>query len=138
MFSCAAWLMWMSEDSFGNLFLLLLGFVRLSSAHQPWQQAPVPAEPSHWPMLCIFTVNFILHTVSRSSKIKCNVWILRMDLSSRPLFSLYNYLHNMHISIAMHTLMCVLMNGSPVSAVGLVDWLYQVSALQLEGNPHFA
>lgn len=62
---------------------------------------------------------FILHTVSGSSKMKYNVRILRMHLSPRPLFSLYNYLHNMHVSIAVHRLMCVLMNGSPGSAHGI-------------------
>lgn len=69
---------------------------------------------------CAFSLwVFILHTESGSSKMKCNVRILRMHLSPRPLFSLYNYLHNMHVSIAVHRLMCVLMNGSPGSAHGI-------------------
>lgn len=39
---------WRSEDNFYELILSTV-WVELNSDHQAWQQAPIPAEPAHWP-----------------------------------------------------------------------------------------
>lgn len=57
---CATVHIWMSEDDYSRRCFCLLsyGLLGLNLGHQPWWQAPLPAELSCWPvatfLLCVF------------------------------------------------------------------------------------